>query len=29
MFLEARALAIQAHGARTWFVPISYGLRFF
>lgn len=29
LFLEARAVAIQSHGARTWFVPVSLGVRFF
>ncbi|HEU4993606.1 MAG TPA: hypothetical protein VFT29_02265, partial [Gemmatimonadaceae bacterium] len=29
MFLEARVTALQANGARTWMVPISFGLRFF
>jgi hypothetical protein len=29
LFLEARAVAIQANGARTWFVPVSLGVRFF
>ena len=29
MFLEARVTALQAHGGRTWFVPVSFGLRYF
>ncbi len=29
MFLEARVSALQSHGARTWFVPVSFGLRYF
>jgi len=29
MFLEARYTAIQANGARTYFVPISIGVRYF
>lgn len=29
MFLEARGIAVQATGARTWFVPVSLGLRYF
>jgi hypothetical protein len=29
LFLEAGASAIQANGARTWFIPVSLGVRFF
>lgn len=29
LFLEARAVALQAHGARTWFIPVSFGVRLF
>ena len=29
MFLEARLNAIQANGARTYYVPISIGVRYF
>ena len=29
MFLEARGVALQAHGERTWLLPISFGLRYF
>lgn len=29
MFLEARYMAIQANGARTWTLPISLGVRYF
>ena len=29
MFLEARVSALQANGAQTWFVPVSFGLRYF
>lgn len=29
MFLEARYMAIQANGARTWTLPVSLGVRYF
>jgi hypothetical protein len=29
MFLEARMVAIQGNGARTWFLPVSLGVRYF
>jgi hypothetical protein len=29
MFLEARLVALQADGARTWFLPVSLGVRYF
>lgn len=29
MFLEARYFALQANSARTWFLPISLGVRYF
>ena len=29
LFLETRAMAIQANGARTWFIPVSLGIRYF
>lgn len=29
LFVEARAIALRADGANTWFVPLSFGLRFF
>ena len=29
LFFETRAVALHANGARTWFVPVSLGLRYF
>lgn len=29
LFLEARAMTLQRDGARSWFIPVSFGLRFF
>jgi hypothetical protein len=29
MFLEARMVALQGNGARTWFLPVSLGVRYF
>ena len=29
MFLEARMVALQGDGARTWFLPVSLGVRYF
>ena len=29
LYLEARAVTLNANGARSWFVPISLGVRFF
>jgi hypothetical protein len=29
MFIEARAVTIEANSARTWFVPVSLGVRYF
>ena len=29
MFVEARWMALQTDGARTWFMPVSFGVRYF
>jgi len=29
LYFEARTMALNAHGARTWFVPVSIGFRYF
>lgn len=29
MFVEARWMALQTNGARTWFIPVSLGVRYF